>query len=151
MDCRGRPLDSLAMTHYLSHFVSVIARSGATKQSSLQVRVFRARLPTCKVLKWLVYCIVPDFVLQDDSLTLVLFSIHFSFFYNGVFFTSKQGTLAQFFHVPCFSFSLYSFQPFFYSYLVGLFPYFNWVLIKISNDTQRKAISEAADRLSEQE
>ena len=87
MDCRGRPLDSLAMTHYLSHFVSVIARSGATKQSSLQVRVFRARLPTCKVLKWLVYCIVPDFVLQDDSLTLVLFSIHFSFFYNGVFFT----------------------------------------------------------------
>ena len=45
----------------------------------------------------------------------------------GFAFSSKQGTLAQFFHVPCFSFSLYSFRPFFYSYLVGLFPYFGWV------------------------
>ena len=45
----------------------------------------------------------------------------------GFAFSSKQGTLAQFFHVPCFSFSLYSFQHFFYSYLVGLFPYFSLI------------------------
>ena len=87
MDCRGRPPDSLAMTHYLSHFFSVIARSRATKQSSLPARVFRTRLLTCKILKSLVSPIIPDFVLQDDCSTLVLFSIHFSIFYNGAFFT----------------------------------------------------------------
>ena len=71
------------------------------------------------------------------NLLYLLFSIHFSFFYNGVFSPcfpnatislcfSKQGTLAQISHVPCFSLSLYSFLPFFYSYLVGFFSYFSW-------------------------
>ena len=81
--------------------------------------------------------IIPNFVLQDDSSTLVLFSIHFSFFYNGVFFTLfsqcddfalffKTGNSCAIFHVPCFFLSLYPFQHFFYSYLVGFFSYFGW-------------------------
>ncbi len=124
MDCRGRPSDSLAMTRHFSFSFSVIARSGATKQSSLPTRVFRARLLTCKILKSLVSRIIPNFVLQDDCSTLVLFTCFHNATISLCF--SKQGTLAQFFHVPCFSFSLYSFRPFFYSYLVGFFSYFGW-------------------------